>query len=69
MFVRHLDQDSGAIARARVSANRTPMGEVFQDLKTLANDLVTLPVLYVRYEADSASIVFISRIVESLFLW
>jgi len=67
MFVRHLDEDSGAIAGARVSPDRTPVGEVFQDLQTLADYLVTLSVLYVRDKADSARVVLIARIVESLF--
>jgi len=67
MFVRHLDENTGAIARARVSADRTPVGEVFQDLQTLADYLVTLSVLYVRDKADSACVVLIARIVESLF--
>ena len=67
MFVGHLDENAGAIASARVSPDRTPVGEVFQDLQTLADYLVTLSVLYVRDKADSASVVLIARVVESLF--
>ena len=56
--VLYVDENTGAIARARVSPDRTPVGEVFQDLQTLADYLVTLSVLYVRDKADSACVVF-----------
>jgi hypothetical protein len=68
MGVRYLDEDSGAIAGARIRADGAPVGEAFQELQTLADDLVAFPVLYVGDKADAARIVLVARVVEPLFL-
>ena len=67
MLVRYLNEASGAIAGTRIRSNRTAVGEILQNLQTLENNLVTLSVLYVCYEADPASVMLITRVVEPLF--
>ena len=66
MGVRHLDQDSRPVARQRVRADRAAMGQVLQDLQTLLDDPVALPVPDVDHESDPARIVLVAWVVEPL---
>ena len=45
------------------------MRQVDQDLQPLENDLVRLLALNVDHEADATSVVFVSRVVETLLDW
>jgi hypothetical protein len=67
MRVRELNQNSRAIAQKRIVTRGASMAQVFQDLKTLFDYAVTLSALYVGYEADTAGIVFETRLIEALF--
>ena len=66
--MRNLNQNAGAIARLRITACRSAMGEVDEDLETLADDVVALFALDACHQAHSARIVLIARVVETLGL-
>ena len=68
MDVRHLNKNARAVAGQRVGADRAAMSKVFQNLQTLIDDPVALPVLYVRNETDPARIVLVARVVEPALL-
>ena len=65
--VGHLQQDAGAIAGIGFAAAGAAVVEVLQYLDRLLEDPVRLVALDVDDETDSASIVFVARIVEALF--
>ena len=62
----NLDQDSRAVARLRVAACRTAMGEVDEHLKTLADDVVALLAANARDQTHAAVVVLVLRVVKSL---
>ena len=64
--VRNLDQDAGAVAGARIRADRAAMFEVAQDVDRVGDDLMRLHTLDVGDEADAAGILFQARIVQAL---
>ena len=64
-LVRHLHQDAGAIAHARVGADRAAVLEVAEDLQTVLDDLVRLAAFDVGDEADAAGVLVECGIVES----
>src|SRR5262249_11693809 len=68
-LVRDLHQDAGAVAGARIGADRAAMLEIAQDRERVLNDLVRLAPLDVGDEADTARILVERRIVETLRLW
>ena len=68
-LVRHLEQDARPVARAGVAALGAAVKEVVEDLECLADDVVRLDALDVGDEADPATVLFKSRIVETLFRW
>ncbi len=65
-LVRDLHQDAGAVAGARVGADRAAVLEVAEDLQRVGDDLVRLAALDVGDEADAAGILVEPRIVEPL---
>ena len=65
-LVGDLDQDAGAVGELRVVPDRTPVGQVLEDQQALLDQLVALPALDVRDEADAAGVVFVRRVVETL---
>ena len=65
-FVRNLKQDSCSVASTRITALRTTMGQVFENLQSLADDVVRFLAFNVDHEANAAGIVFICRIIETL---
>lgn len=67
--MRDLNQDSSAVTGFRVTTARSAMGKVDEDLQSLQYDIVRLLTLNVNYEADAASIVFVTGIVQSLLDW
>jgi hypothetical protein len=64
-----LNEDAGAVASLRVATCRATMGEVDENLKALADDLVALFAADVRDKAHAAGIVFIPWMIEALCLW
>ncbi len=65
-LVRHLHQDAGAVAGARVGADRAAMFEIAQDRDRVLDDLVRLAALDVGDEADAAGILFVTRIEQAV---
>ena len=64
-LVRHLHQDAGAVARARVGADRAAMFEIAEDRDRVLDDLVRLAALDVGDEADAAGILLVARIEQA----
>ena len=64
--VRDLHQDAGAVAGARIGADRAAMLEIAEDRERVLDDLVRLAALDVGDEADAAGILVERRIVEPL---
>ena len=64
-LVRDLHQDAGAVAGARIGADRAAMLEIEQDGQRILDDLVRLAALDVGDEADAAGILVERGIVEA----
>ena len=65
-FVRDLDQDAGAIASFRIAAAGAAVREIDQDLQPFENNLVRLLALGVDHKADTAGVVLVSGVVQTL---
>ena len=65
-FVRHLDQDAGAIARVFLEPAGSAVLEIDQNLQPLLDDFVRLHALHVGDEAHAARFVLELRVVEPL---
>ena len=65
-FMRDLHEDARAVAGERVGADGAAMGQIFEDLQTVLDDLAARPAFQIGDEADAAGIVLVLRIVESL---
>ena len=65
-LVRNLHQDAGAVAGARIGADRAAMLEIEQDGQRILHDLLGLPALDVGDEADAAGILGEGGIVEAV---
>ncbi len=64
--MRDLHQDAGAVARARVGADRAAVLQIAQDGERVLDQLLRLAALDVGDEADAAGILLERRIVKSL---
>jgi hypothetical protein len=64
--VRNLHQDAGAVAGARVGADRAAMLEIAENAERVGDDLVRFLALDIGDEADAAGILFQRGIVETL---
>ena len=64
-LVRDLHQDAGAVAGARIGADRAAMLEVEQDRQRVLDDLVRLAALDVGNEPDAAGILVERRIIKT----
>ena len=64
--MRHLHQNAGAVAHARIGADRAAMFEIAENLNRVGDDLVRLASLDVGDEADAAGILVERGIVEAL---
>ncbi len=62
----NLDQDAGTVAHQRISADGTPVIQVFQDQQALLNDGMALLTLNVGDETDATGVVFVGRVVQTL---
>src|SRR5690606_36501452 len=65
-LVRHLQQHARAVAGIRFGAAGTAVIEVREDLQALLQDLVRFAPLRIDHEADAASVVLVSRVIEAL---
>ncbi len=65
-FMRDLHEDTSAVAGERVGSGGAAMGQVFEDLQAVLDDLAARPAFEIGDETDAASIVLVLRIVESL---
>ncbi|MCY1243459.1 hypothetical protein D9M72_564750 [compost metagenome] len=65
--VGNLHEDARAVAHQRVGTDGTAVRQVFEHEEAVAHDLVRLLTLQMRDEADAAGIVFVARIIETLF--
>ncbi len=66
--VGHLDQAAGAVADQRVGADRAAMVEIDQDLQPARDDIVRFSSLDIGDETDTARIMLVARVVETLSL-
>ena len=64
--VRNLHQNAGAVAGARIGADRAAVFEIAENAERVGDDLVRFPALDVGDEADAAGILFQAGIVETL---
>ena len=64
-LVRRLNQNAGAVAGARIGADRAAMFEVEQDRQRVFDDLVRLAGLDIGNESDTAGILFQRRIKQA----
>ena len=64
-FVRHLHQNAGAVAGARIGADRAAVLEIDQDRQRVFDDLVRLAALDVGNKSDAAGILFQRRIKQA----
>jgi hypothetical protein len=62
-----LQQYSGAVACERVCAYGASMGKIFEDFQALKHDIMAFAALDMRDKTDPAGIVFVARIVQTLF--
>ena len=66
-LVRHLQKNARAVAGVGFAPAGPAMFEVVEYLQGLENEVMRRAVLEVDDEADSASVVFVCRVVETLF--
>ena len=64
-FVRHLHQDAGAVAGARIGADRAAVLEIDKDGQRVFDDLVRFASLDVGNKSDAAGILFQRRIKQA----
>ena len=64
--MRDLQQYSCTVASAGVGRNRAPVREILQELQRFRDDVARTNAMDVRNEANSAGVVFVGRIVQSL---
>ena len=62
-LVGDLQQDTRAVAGQRIGADRAAMGQIFQDLQTLAHHVMALLALDMGHKAHPAGIALLARIV------
>jgi hypothetical protein len=61
----HLHKDARPIAGGFVASAGPPMAEVHQDFQTILDDGMRLAAFDVTYQADPASVVLKTRIIQS----
>jgi hypothetical protein len=67
--VRYLKQNPGAVSRARVTALRPSVTEVFKDLEPLLNNGMGLLARDVDDKTDPTGVFLLFRVVEALLQW
>ncbi len=68
-LVGNLKKNPGAVAGAGVAPLRTPVGQVFEYLKALTDDVMRFLAFDVDDKADAARVFLVSRVVEPLLRW
>jgi hypothetical protein len=61
--VRHLEQNAGTVACARVRCYGTPMREIIEELEGFLDDLARANAVDMSDETDSTRVMLIGRIV------
>ena len=61
----NLHQHAGAVAHQRVGADRAAVRQVLDDLETVLDDPVRLPVVQVDDEADAARVALVARVEQA----
>ena len=64
--MRDLDENAGAVSRLRIAAAGATMCQVQQNLNALADDFVTLVAGDAGDKPDTAGVVLVRRVVETL---
>jgi hypothetical protein len=64
--VGNLDQDAGAVAGQRIGAHGAAVLEVAQNLQALTHDVVRLHALAMDDEADTAAVMLVPGVVQTL---
>lgn len=67
-LVGDLDGDAGSVARARIAAAGSAVGEVDEDLNTLLDDVVGRDALEIGDKAHATGIFFMSGVIQALLL-
>ena len=67
-FVRHLQQDAGAVASERIAPAGAAVRQVHQDFEPLPHDLMAFRAMHVDDEAHTAGIVLESGVVQTFTL-
>mgnify|MGYP003334066656 CR=1 FL=1 len=68
-LMRNLQKNTCAVTGARITALRTAMGQILQNLQALLHNLVGFLALDIDDKADSAGILFLFRVIEALLRW
>ena len=67
-IIRNLDKQTSAVARIDICARRPPVKKIAENLYAFFNNSVFPIAIHVENEADTASMVFVLRIVQALSL-
>jgi hypothetical protein len=67
--MRDLQKYSRAVAGTGITSLRATVGEIFEHLQALADDIVRFVTFDVDDKANPARILFVSRVVEPLLRW
>src|ERR1700678_4147214 len=65
-LMRNLEEDAGSITGLGIASASAAMGQVEQHLNAFADDVMTFVAANIGDESDSASIVLLRRMVETL---
>ncbi len=65
-LMRNLDQNAGAVARQRISADRAAVFEIFENAQSVFDDAMRFSSLHVGNEANAACVAFHGRIKHAL---
>jgi len=61
--MRHLQQNAGAVAGARIGRNGAPVRQILEELERLPDYVARANAMDVRDESNSARVVLIGRVV------
>src|SRR5690348_4554682 len=68
-LVRDLNQDSGAVAGFGIASASSAVRKIQQDLNSLTDDVVTFTAANAGYKPDSARIMLVRGVIETLGRW
>jgi len=67
-FMGNAACQSGAVAKQRIGADRTAVGQILENLQSVTDGAVRGLAFHVGDETDAAGIMFVRRIIKSLAL-